>query len=382
MAGNSCTHKNVNFDNPLASHDVVKSSVYDKNINVISENPQTVISFNNNDIDADEITDLIHWAVVFVITPTICTFGIIGNVFSIVVLAKHGFQKSSNVLLFSLAISDILFMIGINGPVKPMYEWGYEGFEYPEPTARLLYYLYLLTDSLNWIMCPTSCSIPVLIMIERLIAVFFPLRFHSIVTVRRTVVAILTPLVMSTIAHIYIRTWFKFSYVFDSSRNVSVGLVARSDTYWPQRQVSEIFKICDNAMFVFVLFVGAGCVAIGVKMKMVAKKRLQMTNNFLGQKAGSAEAKSSRTTKMLLCVCIFYSIAIIPAGFPAVIPGFMVFPVFEDQARYRSVGVFIFHTYKLVFCINASCNFYIYVATNKKFRDTFRSLICRQAGRP
>ncbi|CAG5133692.1 unnamed protein product [Candidula unifasciata] len=338
---------------------------------------QTTQRRGNNYVDADPVADLVHWTVVFVLTPTISIIGVIGNSFSIIVLSKHGFKKSSNILLFSLAISDIMFMIGINGPSKPMYEWGGEGFDYPEETARILYYVYQITDSLNWIFCPTSFSIPILIMAERLIAVFFPLRFHSLVTVRRTVVAILAPLVLSTIAHIYIRTWFKFSYVFDSARNVSVGIVGRTDAYWAQRQVSEIFKICDNAMFVFVLFVGAGCVAIGVKMKMVAKKRQQMTNNFMWQKAGKTEAESSRTTKMLLCLCIVYSFACFPVGFPAVIPGFMVFPVFEDEPRHRSIGVFIFHVYKMVFCVNASCNFYLYVAINKKFRDTFRSLICR-----
>lgn len=391
MADNSCVDSNGNlcfaFVAPDVANDakVLKLEAFtynDKAANLTDldfsiRDSKTAQRYGNNYVDADYITDLVHWTVVFVLTPTISIIGVIGNSFSIIILSKHGLQKSSNVLLFCLAISDIMFMIGINGPSKPMYEWGGEGFETPEETARILYYVYQITDSLNWIFCPTSFSIPVLVMVERLFAVFFPLRFSSIVTVRRTVVAIATPLVLSILAHIYIRTFFKFFYVFDSSRNVSVGIVGRADHFWPQRQVSEIFKICDNAMFVFVIFVAAGCVAIGVKMKRVSKKRLKMTNNFLGQKTGKTDAESSKTTKMLLCLCVFYTFACFPVGFPAVIPGFMVFPVFEDEPRYRSVGVFIFHVYKMVFCINASCNFYIYVATNKKFRDTFRSLICR-----
>ncbi|CAG5133691.1 unnamed protein product [Candidula unifasciata] len=329
---------------------------------------KTILKQGIIDLVLDQLTDKVHWIIVFVVTPAISLLGLVGNTFSAIVLTKHGFKKSSNVLLFSLAISDSLFIIGINGPPKPMYEFGPGGFAYPEPTARVLYYLYQLTDSINWTTGPTSLMIPVFVMVERLIAVFLPLRFHSIVTVRRTVIAVVVLFAGTIIMQIYIRTWFKFAYVFDSSRNISVGIAMRTDSYWAQRHISKGLEIFVNSVFVMIIFVGCGCIAIGVKMKMVARKRLEMT---MGQK----EANNSRTTKMLLCLCIFYTFACFPTLLTAVVPTFMVFPVFQDKPNFRSIGVFIYHIYKLVFCINGSCNFLIYVATNAKFRETFLNLL-------
>lgn len=329
----------------------------------------------NNYVNADPTTDFIHWNLVFVVTPAVSILGIIGNTLSLVILAKHGFHKNSNILLFSLAISDILFMIGINGPPKPMYEWGSGGFQYPELTSRVLYYLYHCFDSLNWGSGPTSLFIPVLITVERLLAVFLPLRFASIVTPRRTVVAVLTPTVVSYGIQIYIRNWFRFVYVHDSVRNVSVGLAVRTDMYWSQRQVSKVLEMFLNLLIFLVIFVFCGCVAIGIKIKMASNKRLKMTNSVCGKQSGKLEPRTSRTTKMLLCLCLFYTVACAPIGLPAFMPGFMVFPLYTEDPNFRSVGVFIYHVYKLIFSINASVNFVIYVVMSKTFRDTFLSFL-------
>lgn len=337
-----------------------------------------VIKQGNNYILADPLVDHIHWLLVFIITPTIALIGIIGNCLSLFVIVKQGFSKSSNILLFGLAVSDILFMVGINGPAKPMYEWGSGGFTYPEPTARALHYLYQFFDSLNWITGPTSCSIPALITVERLVAVFLPLKFSSIVTPRRTIIAVAMPLITSIAIQIYIRACFQFTYTFDSNRNISVGMSTRNDIFRAHRHVLKGFEIFFNSFFVLVIFVGCGSIAIGVKVKLMAQKRKTMTNGFKGQNISKTEDGMSRTTKMLLCLCVFYTFACAPIGFPAIIPGFMVLPVFEEEPNFRSVGVFIYHVYKLFFCINSSSNFFIFVATNKVFRDILKdSFSCR-----
>jgi hypothetical protein len=120
-----------------------------------------IVREGNNYIVADPLTDLIHWSIVFVVIPTVSIIGVVGNAINLVVIYKQGLNKTSNILLFSLAISDILFMIGVNGPPKAMYEWGGGGFQYPELTAHVLYYLYHIFDSLNWgsRRCSSQCSL-------------------------------------------------------------------------------------------------------------------------------------------------------------------------------------------------------------------------------
>lgn len=332
-----------------------------------------VINHGNSYIDADDITDFIHWILVFIAIPSVSILGVIGNTLSICVLYKRGLEKSSSILLFSLAISDIVYMIGVNGPPKIIYEWGRGGFQYAEETARVLYYLYNLFDTLNWGSGPTSLCIPVLITVERLIAVFMPLKFPFIVTPRRTVIATMIPNVFFYGLQAYMRTWFQFVYVFDSFRNASVGFAMRSEIYWLHRDVSEVLEVCFNSMIILVVFVGSGCVAIGFKVRSAAIIRFQMTNRF-NQKSRS-EVNTFKTTKTLLVLCIFYTVACAFVTLPAVIPKFMVFPLFLEEPNFRSVGVFVYHIFKLVLSINASINFLIYVVMNKNFRDTFVSIL-------
>ncbi|CAG5136691.1 unnamed protein product [Candidula unifasciata] len=332
-----------------------------------------IIREGNNYVDADPLLDYIHWVIAFIVIPTVSILGIIGNSISLAVLTKHGFSKSSNVLLFSLALSDILFMVGVTGPPKAMYEWGGGGFQYPETTAHVLYYLYHIFDSLNWGSGPPSLFVPVLITIERLIAVFLPLKFTSIVTPKRTAVVVIGTNVVSYGVQIYVRTWFEFVYVFDIARNASVGYAARTAAYWTQRGANKIIAIFVNCLMILVIFVFCGSIAIGIKIKLASIRRLKMTAS--GKQNSKCDAGTSRTTKMLLCLCFFYAIACAPIGLPVFIPGFMSFPVYTEEPNFHSVGVFIYHIYKLIYCINASINFFIYVLMSRSFRKTFLGLI-------
>ncbi|BFZ08232.1 hypothetical protein BsWGS_11271 [Bradybaena similaris] len=336
----------------------------------------TISRNGSNIIRVQEVSDLTEWVVVFIVTPSISVFGVIGNILSLIILAKHGLHKSSNILLFSLAVSHILFVIAINASPKSLSEWGAGVLPYPELTVHVLYYLYQLADCLRWITGPTSVSIPVLIMVERLIAVFLPRHFPSLVTVRRTVIAIIIPLVFSTLLQVYARTWCGFAYVYKTSRNMSIGVADITHRYWDHQAVRATIEVCMNLFFILVFFVGCGCIAIGVKMKLVAKKRMKINNNLALQKASKTHAESSRTTKMLLCLCISYTCACMPFILSAILPSFMTYAMFLDKPNNRSVEVFVYHVYNLVFCVNASCNFFIYVGTNKKFRQTLVDILC------
>lgn len=335
----------------------------------------TITRNGSNTFRVQELSNLAEWIVIFIVTPSVSVFGVIGNILSLIILAKHGFHKSSNILLFSLAVSDILFVVALNASPKSLSDWDAGGFPYPELTAHVLYYVHQLADCLRWITGPTSVSIPVLIMVERLIAVFLPRHFPSLVTVPRTVIAILIPLVFSTLLQVYARTWCRFAYVFSTSGNMSVGVADTTHIYWDRQRVRATIQVCMNLFFIMVFFVGCGCIAIGVKMKLVARKRLKMNTNLALQKASKKDAETSRTTKMLLCLCTFYTCACMPSILPAILPSFMTYPMFPDKPNYRSLEVFVYHVYNLVFCVNASCNFFIYVGANKKFRQTLVDIL-------
>ena len=331
--------------------------------------------------DASPLVHRIHWAVVFVAMPTLAILGIAGNSLSIIVLYRQGFKKSTNILLFTLAISDILFVIGANGPARTMYEWGRGGLWFPERDARILFYFYHAFDYLNWTAGPMSMGMPVLITAERFVAVFFPLKFHTIVTRRRTLMAVAFLVVTTYVPQFYMRFWFQFDYVWDPIYNESVGLNGRTDLYWKQQQLSWIVGHLYAATVYSVIIVGFGSLAIGIRISLAAAQRRKMVAGSLGKRDRHESTMSSRriegnsgapsrTTKTLLTLCVFYTISCMFVAMPTFFPDLCVWPFFTLEPNFRSMEVFMYHLIDLDLCWNASCNFVIYVGINKNFRDT------------
>ncbi|KAK3786764.1 hypothetical protein RRG08_000969 [Elysia crispata] len=285
-------------------------------------NHTNTTSYRNAAVDGGSLINRLHWVVVFVAMPTLAIFGIAGNSLSIIVLYRQGFKKSTNILLFALAISDILFIIGVNGPARVMYEWGQEGFWFPETEAHVLYYIYHIFDYFNWTAGPMSMGMPVLITAERFVAVFFPLKFHTIVTRGRTLTAVFILILLTYLPQIYMRFWFRFDYVHDPIHNTSVGLSVRTSLFSDHEILTMLISHFYAANGYFVFIVGSGCIAICIRVSLAAAqrrrlmagngvntgKRVSSTNTRRQHTQGNLRAPS-RTTKTLLTLCIFYTIS-------------------------------------------------------------------------
>ncbi|RUS79867.1 hypothetical protein EGW08_012393, partial [Elysia chlorotica] len=314
--------------------------------------------------NAGHLVDRIHCVVVFLAMPTLVVFGITDNSLIIIVLYREGFKKSKNILLFSLAvyIFDVLFIIEANGPARIMYEWGQKGLWFPETDAHVLYYFYHIFDYLNWNAGPMSMDMPILITAERFIVVFFPLCFHTIVTKRKTLRAVIILMLLTYLPQIYIRFWFRFNYVHDPINNSSVGLSVRTPLYYNQEILSLIIGhfYAANGYFVFIVDTGSMAIRIRVSLAAAQRRRMMAWDNGKGG--------PSRTTKTLLTLCIFYTISCMFVAMPTFFLKFSVWLLFTENVNFRSMPLFMYHLIDLDLCLNASCNFVIYVAINKHLK--------------
>ncbi|CAL1537126.1 unnamed protein product, partial [Lymnaea stagnalis] len=124
----------------------------------------------------------------FAVIPVISLLGIAGNVVSMVILIKHGLNRRSNVLIFALAVADTTYLVGINN--IPMFihqaRADHFGFFYSETASMVLYVLYQIFVFLETVGKVVSLLVPVLMIVERFLAVFWPLHVSRLLTARRT----------------------------------------------------------------------------------------------------------------------------------------------------------------------------------------------------
>ncbi|KAK0045295.1 G-protein coupled receptor F59B2.13 [Biomphalaria pfeifferi] len=317
-----------------------------------------------------------NWVIVFVLTPMIAVLGVMGNLTSVTVLIKLGLRKSSDILLVALAVSDISYMIGANSPAKLIYQWGrMEGFAFSESVSRVCFYIYHLFDILDWGGGHTSVGLPVFITLDRLIAVFFPLKFKLIVTRHRTLAAVLLFYAYSYGIQIYIRFWYKFKYTSSDEYNVTIGLIDRSELFWAQQAASKVIEDIYSASLAPLIAVSLGCLVIGIKLKLTALQRAKMTRREKKGKSlhgKQAHSSSHRTTKTLLSVCGFYCITCVFISLPSMLPKDCFFPLFSSAPS--QAAVIVYNVLQLILCVNATSNFVIYVVMNRNFRKTFLTL--------
>ncbi|XP_005105379.1 histamine H2 receptor-like [Aplysia californica] len=325
----------------------------------------------------DETTLFVMQLLMFYVTPAISVLGALGNVFSIIILVKHGLDKCSNILLFCLAVTDLTFLISFNSVPKVLYEVTGEPFAwaYSESASCAAFVMFIIFNILDYAMGYISLTIPMLITIERLIAVFMPLKFHQIMTPKRTWGMVGVTYCFWYSYNIYSSFWFEFGYEFRPHLNISVGLIQRSPLYYRELNAVSFMQefVTYSSMKIPPVCTLLGCIIISAKIRMASVKRKKLTSAG-GKRESSSSSSSTRTTKMLLAVCAVYTVTCAILSLPTYIPQYAYYTLTGDAPN--NVGRIAYQLMNIIVCVNSSCNFVVYVGMNKKFRDTYKSLLC------
>ncbi|XP_059152715.1 FMRFamide receptor-like [Physella acuta] len=325
-----------------------------------------------HDPTSDEIVDAATrrlWMkiLMFAVTPGIGVLGVVGNMLSILILLRHGLKKCSNILLVSLAVADIIFLIAYNSIPKILYETsdirGFEGFS--ELSSQILVVFYAIFMCLDFAASLVSLTMPMLITLERLIVIFFPLSAYRIVTPKRTWCAVIIVVLYSLSLFVYPSFWFELKYEWDPTRNISVGFREFSILHTKDSIAARVIEdMCIYSIVVVPpLFTVLGCIIISIKVKVVSMNRKKMTTK---------QVSSNRTTIMLLAVCAVYTLTCVTMTVPINVPIISYGPYSETHPS--NLAVIMYQVMNIFMCINSSCNFIIYVGLNKNFRKTYLEL--------
>ncbi|CAG5127164.1 unnamed protein product [Candidula unifasciata] len=325
------------------------------------------------DILSNRETELAMMILMYGVTPAISIIGIVGNVCSILVLLKQNCKKCSNILLLGLTISDLTYLIGFNSVPKIIYTLsGKQSFPYEASVSETLFFFYRIFLIIDYSSGFVGLTLPMLITIERLVTVFFPLKVSKIITPRRTIIAISGVFIFWYGNFIYTMFWFSLSYTYELSGNRSVYMIAHTEVF--EHDKPAVYAINEAWIYLSMripsVFTFVGCIIIGIKIKMASDKRREMTGK---------NQSMYRTTKTLLAVCVVYTMTCAIASLPAIVPQYVSFSISDETTS--NICQVTYHIISTAGCINSSCNFVIYIVFNKNFRDAYKALFSKSRRR-
>ncbi|CAG5131480.1 unnamed protein product [Candidula unifasciata] len=281
----------------------------------------------------------------------ISVFGIIGNSINIVVLNRHGFQDSTNIILVSLSVSDLCFCI-----LLPVTRLGSMISHFDEVLATSAHtFVTVFFFMPKFVFLGTSFWYVALIAVERYTAVFFP--FHvSIIFTKTLIKCLVTAIFLASVLTIS-PSFFALNYkfVYNVNYNQTTAVIVYTNFYRKHHSIIDFYvwvgltNIFCSISAIVVLYC---CVAIVYRLSQASSRRLKMTSNTTGY--------DIKVVKMLVTVCIIYLCVQIPL--------IVMYSYFRPDFMFRTPVHQLFNDICDILClVNASANYIVYVTMSAKF---------------
>lgn len=292
----------------------------------------------------------------YMVCPIIGIIGITGNVIGLIILVKSGLNRRCNILLFFLTVFEIMSLIDIVNISFIISDFSRIWIgSYVELIISLLFYVipYFLT-LLGWRVAP---SITILIIIERILAIFLPFRFSSVVTSFKVTLTGISIVCVWFILQIY---YFvsETDFFIVSKLNVTYGVIQKFRT----NEVLTKFVAYYMNIAPFLL-VTLGCIVISVKIVITQSRRRRLTS--VTQKRRS----SMQTTKTLLPICIMFSISQVIYTLNECVTEFLF-----NNTLFPTILLTMEYVTNLIFSLRSMLNSFLFIAINKNYRKIFLKL--------
>ncbi|KAI8779555.1 G-protein coupled receptor [Biomphalaria glabrata] len=304
------------------------------------------------------------------INPLLSLLGNFINGLCLIILTKSGLRKTSNILLFALVLADSMNLfkylnfgdkIRLFGPIKS--KPGYCTFEYDTTMNQFLYVSHQFFFFVGIWGQTISASIPMIITIERIFAVFFPVTFTRIVNIKSVTVSCGIAYIIWLPFAIFQTFYRQLNYIQLSSGN-KVALVTSTEFFI--KNFSILYTLAAYAeealaSWVPICFISLGCVLIGIKVYVSISHRRKLTN------VSKKQNWSPRTTRTLVTTCLIFAIT---HTITALISVFATVDIKTPLLTFLIVEISQF--FNILCCTS---NFLVYFLCNDKLSKIFLDLI-------
>lgn len=213
-----------------------------------------------------------------VLINIISLLGSFGNIVCLYILYLHGLRNSStNVILFSLAIVDLLILITL--PLRKI-SLMIEPFDKALSITVESHVVAWHFLTLNRVWSLTSNAHVTLIAVERFLAVYFPFKVSVWTTVPRITFTVIFLHVAFYPILIPMFSMFKLIHVFDDFLNTTIAVPGITDFYLEREEEFNEYISYGINLLLGSMFLAITCICsigIGIKLVNMTKKRKLMT---------------------------------------------------------------------------------------------------------
>ncbi|CAL1528500.1 unnamed protein product, partial [Lymnaea stagnalis] len=296
----------------------------------------------------------------------LCLCGIVGNLLNIVILTHHGFAKTTNILLTSLSVSDLVFSftqsMGRLWSVVDRFDRNLAS------TINSVYVVYIRA----WNQAALMVTIyqVMVIALERLLAVCVPLQVSRIVTPLRMKSLIASVYLVLTALVVPCHLMYSIEWV-SHRNNVTVAIFHPTQFYIDNSVAINFYvaAVLSNVRSSVPLTTVSVC-------SLVILIRLSTSSKHLDRMSSSSRHVSRRirevkSVRMLLAVCFVPLVFVLLPT--TTFEAFISFSPETDQLSCR-FKIVVMYVSNLLYQVSSSSNFVIYVTMNAKFAKTYREL--------
>ncbi|XP_048237981.1 growth hormone secretagogue receptor type 1-like [Haliotis rufescens] len=309
-----------------------------------------------NNYMEERVAQYIH----LIYVPICVSLGVIGNIISFCVLVMTSLRKTTTCLyLATIACMDSLILV-ID---LVFYLRRYYTYSHTDETCGILYFIFYTTIHYDVLLLLSMTA-------ERYVAVSFPLHAHSLITLKKAVIVIVTLAFFSLGVNLH--NLFTRSADFDSSKQTTFcGYDGETNKFF----VTKVFPWIDSALYCFIPMTSLFVLnfLIIANLKRAAKKQQNLTHTLKGT-AGNRPGQSQRQlTVMLMLVSFAFLFLSAPVAIIIIVQRYAWFPKTPHE-------VAVFHLVHAIIdnlmYTNHTINFLLYCISGQKFRTELRRLCC------
>nr|AKQ63012.1 orphan G-protein coupled receptor 16 [Platynereis dumerilii] len=305
------------------------------------------------------------------VSLVVCAYGIISNIFNILVLTRKNMWTTTNCILTGLAFSDLLTMMSYVPFALQFYVLhGLDASPQRNSHPWVLFFLFHVNFSVTT--HTISTWLGVLLSVYRY--TYIRLSSDSSVKCSLAKTKIMVLLVYAYSMMVLIPNYLSVeirSYPMDNNTiynlagidtNTTYGITITTINFWLHALVIKLIPCAMMSIFGFLL-------VFTMRSTHARSKRLRRQNTVVSTINKTRKKEHSRTTRMLVVVIILFLITELPHGILALLCGLL--PGFFE-AVYVPLG----DVMDIVALINNAVNFTLYCSMSKQFRETFIRLFC------